>query len=203
MHIMDLIQTGGPIAWVIVLCGLVSIVLFFWRWFHLHRARISVDDFLKGIFNILRRNNTAEAVAICEETPGPVSYLVKTAILHRESGRERLRDVLDEAGRSEIARMERWLVGISTIGQTAPLLGLLGTVVAMVQALLVMQQQAPLVQSGDIIGWLRQALITTGFGLSVAIPCHIGYNFLASRVEKNVVDMERAASEILAFLTGE
>ena len=201
--IIELFSRGGPVFWLIVASGLVALIVFLERFLHLHRARIRVDDFLKGICTILRRDNIAEAVSICEETPGPVAYLVKTAVLHRSDSKEGLRSAVDEAGRSEIAGMERRLVVIATVAQTAPLFGLLGTVLAMIRAALVMSRQAPLVQSQDIITWLLQALVTTAAGLMVAIPCFIGYSFLVTRIEKIVLDMERAASEILAFLTGE
>ena len=158
--IIELFGRGGPVFWLIVASGLVALIVFLERFLHLHRARIRVDVFLKGI-------------------------------------------AVDEAGRSEIAGMERRLVVIATVAQTAPLFGLLGTVLAMIRAALVMSRQAPLVQSQDIITWLLQALVTTAAGLMVAIPCFIGYSFLVTRIEKIVLDMERAASEILAFLTGE
>jgi biopolymer transport protein ExbB len=87
------------------------------------------------------------------------------------------------------------------VAQTAPLLGLLGTVVGMIRAALVMQQKGPLVQQSDLMGGLLQALVTTAAGLTVAIPCYIAFNFLVGRVEKIVLDMERAASDILGFLT--
>ena len=199
----EIIRNSGIIFWAIAVCGLVGTALFIERALHLHRARIRVDDFLKGICNILGRGNTTEAVAICEETPGPVSYLVKAAIMHRADSREGLRAAVDEAGRSEIARMERKLVGIATIAQTTPLLGLLGTVIGLIRSLLEMQSHAPLVQSADVMGGLLQALVLTAAGLTVAIPSYVAYSFLTSRIEKIVLDMERGAAEILAFLGGD
>lgn len=191
---------GGPLFWVIVACGVAGLAIFVERAFHLHRARIRTEDFLRGIFTILRRGNNTEAVTICEETPGPVAFIVKTAVRHRGDQREDLRAAVDQAGRVEIARMERRVRLLATIGQIAPLLGLLGTVLAMLHGLYVMSQQAPLVQAEDIAYWLRQALLATAAGLSVAIPCHAGYSFLLSRVERLIGDMERAAAEVLAFL---
>jgi biopolymer transport protein ExbB len=129
-----------------------------------------------------------------------VAFLAKTAILHRDNDPEAFKRAMDNAGRAEISRMERRLVILATTAQVAPLLGLLGTVLGMVRALLVMNQQGPLVQSADLSGWLMQALVTTALGLIVAIPAYGGYNFLINKVEKIVLDMERAASEITAFL---
>jgi biopolymer transport protein ExbB len=197
---LRLLLTGGPVVWAIAISGFVALIVFLERVLHLHRARIKSEDFLKGIGNNINRGNVAEAVAICDETPGPVAYIVKTAILNRQAHKETLREAIDNAGRTEIARMERRLVVLATVAQTTPLFGLLGTVLGLMHSLLLMQQQAPLVQFADVTRGLQEALVATAAGLSVAIPCYIAFNFLVGRVEKIVLDMERAASEILTIL---
>jgi biopolymer transport protein ExbB len=123
---LDLMRQGGPILWIILLSGLAAFLVYIERSLHLHRARIKFDDFLKGICNILRRQNIDEALAICDETPGPVSYIVRAAILHRAEGREGMRAAIHDAGTAEISRMERRLVVVATVAQLAPLMGLLG-----------------------------------------------------------------------------
>jgi len=183
-------------------CGIVAFVVFIERGLHLHRARIKSDDFLRGIFNILGRKNIQEALSICDETPGPVAYLVKTAILHRDDPKEAIRNAVDGASLAELSRMERRLVVIATVAHIAPLLGLLGTVLAMVQGLLVLQEQARLIQSVHISQILMQALICTAAGLTVAIPCYAAFNLLVVKIDRIVLDMEKAATEIVAFLTG-
>jgi biopolymer transport protein ExbB len=197
-----LFEQGGVVFALIAFCGAWAFAVYVERTLHLHRARIRADDFLKGIFNILRRDNVTEALTICDETPGPVAYLVRTAILHRAESRERLREALDDASLAEISRMERRLVVIATVAQIAPLLGLLGTVLGILDSVLVVQQQAPLIQSADLMGGLRKALITTAAGLTVAIPCYAMFNLLVIRIDRIVLDMERAASEIIGFLQG-
>lgn len=193
---------GGPILWVILGSGLVALCVFVERAVHLHRARIRAEDFLKGIFNILKRDNTAEALAICEDTPGPVSHIVKTAILHRKDRKEDIRTAVEDASLSEISRMERRLVVVATVAQVAPLLGLLGTVIGMVESLLIMQKEEPLIQSAHVLGGLMRALISTGAGLMVAIPCYVAFNLLVVKIDRIVLDMERTASEIVAFFGG-
>lgn len=197
------LMQGGPLVWVIAIVGLTAGLVFLERVLHLHRARIRSDDFIRGICTNLSHGNIREAVSICEDTPGPVAYIVKTAILNRSSDRDTLREAIANAGRSEISRMERRLVVIATAAQVAPLLGLLGTVAGLIRALLAMQQKGPLVQSSDLAGWVMQALVTTAVGLVVAIPCYGAYNFLVNRVEKIVLDMERSGAEIMAFLVRE
>ncbi|MBN2302722.1 MAG: MotA/TolQ/ExbB proton channel family protein, partial [Lentisphaerae bacterium] len=173
------------------------------RGLHLHRARIKSEDFLSGILTILRRKNIEEALTICAETPGPVAYMIKTAILHRHESVDSIRSAIDVASTAEISRMERRLVVIATVAQIVPLLGLLGTVLAMVESLLAMYNYAPLIQSIDVISGVMRALLCTAAGLTVAIPCYVAFNVLVIKIDRLVLDMERAASEIVAFLTGE
>jgi biopolymer transport protein ExbB len=199
---LELFRAGGPILWIIVGSGLMAFGVFIERSLHLHRARIRSEDFLKGIFNILRRQSIPEALAICEETPGPVAYIVRTAILHRRDTKDEIRSAMNDASLAEVSRMERRLVVIATVAQMAPLLGLLGTVLGLVEFLVVMQHQTPLIHSADVMGGLLHALLTTGAGLMVAIPAYAAFNLLVVKIDRFVLDMERTTSEVIAFLTG-
>jgi len=194
-----LVQQGGLVMWVLLTGGTIALVVFLERFFHIHRANIKTDDFLKGICNILRRGNINEAISICDDTPGPVAYIVRAAILHHDRNRAVIAQAIDDAALTEIARMERRFGVLATIAQLAPLMGVLGTVLGMIQTVLAIQQKAPLVQIGDLATGLWQALLTTAAGLVVAIFSYIGYNLLVSKVDVITLDMERAAGEILAF----
>jgi len=113
--LLYLLREGGAVCWVILACGALAFAVFIERGLHLHRARIKADDFLKGIFNILGRKNIHEALSICDETPGPVAYLVKTAILHRDDPKDVIRNAVESSSLAEISRMERRLVVIATV----------------------------------------------------------------------------------------
>jgi biopolymer transport protein ExbB len=197
----ELWMMGGPVLWVILCCGIAGLVVFVERSLHLHRARIRGEDFLVGIQNILRRGNVGEALTICEETPGPVAHIVRAAIIHRQNDRDSLIKAVDDSALSEVSRMERRLVVVSVVAQVTPLLGLLGTVLGLVEFLLVMQQQLPLVQSADVMEALMRSLITTGAGLSVAIPAYVAFNLLVIKIDRIVLDMDKAGSEIVAFIS--
>jgi len=198
----ELLREGGLIAWIIAGAGVFAFILFMERLLSLHRARIKAEDFIAGICNNLGRGNVDEALAICDDTPGPVAGIVRAAILNRHADKEAIRTAMENAGRTEISRMERRLVNFVTIAQVAPIFGLLGTVMGMIKSLQVMRAAAPLVQPGDVMGGLMQALVTTAVGLAVAAPCYVAFNFLTGKVEKIVIDMERAASDMIAFLSG-
>ena len=195
----EYIVLGGPVLWVIVVLGAMGLSVFLERSLHLHRARIDETDFLQGIFNTIRRGNVAEAVTLCEETPGPVARLISTAIKRRQSSRQQLMDELDQAGRAEISRMERRLSVLSLIAQVTPLLGLLGTVLGILASLISMKAAAPFVNAGSVTDGLIMGAITTAASLMVSIPCFVGFNVLVVKIDRLVLDMCHACSEALYF----
>jgi biopolymer transport protein ExbB len=186
--------------WPILACSITAAVLFLERVFHLHRAQIKQDDFLSGIYTIVNRGNTAEAVSICDQTPGPVAHIVRTGLLHADEEPIELKQTISKAGLSEIPRLEKNLGGLLTIAQITPLLGLMGTITGLIQVFMAMEENAPLAEIGDLSSGIWQALITTAVGLCVSIPSFAGYNFLLSRVESITLTMEHAAEDLYKFL---
>jgi len=199
---MEVMQRGGPVMWVHLVLAVAVLTIFLERVFHLHRARIRIDDFLKGIFNIVEKGNVVEAVSICEETPGPVARVVQAAMLKADAPRSEIYSAVEAAAREEVPRLRARIALLATLGQIAPYLGLLGTVLGMVEILVRVEQEAPLVHAGDLAGGLWQALLSTAAGLSIAVVAYTAYNFLVARVETLLLDMERGASEVVAFLEG-
>src|SRR5579859_5696328 len=195
------IQAGGPIIWLILAAAATAIVIVIERVLHCHRAQINSTEFLNGVRNVLRRDNVVEAISICDATPGPVARLVKTAILNRDNGRDRVREALEEAGLAEVPRLEEKLNLLATIAQLAPLLGLLGTVLGFIDTFSLMKDAGLHAHVSDLSNGIWKALVCAAAGLAVAIPAHAGYNYLVSRVNSIVLDMERAATEIVNIVT--
>src|SRR6266576_6629363 len=134
------LKFGGPMIWPILGASATALVVFFRRILHYHRAQINSMEFLNGVRNVHKRDNVVEAISICDATPGPVARLVKTAILNRDGGRDPVREALEEAGLTEVPRLEEKLNLLATIAQLAPLLGLLGTVLGFMQTFSVMTE---------------------------------------------------------------
>ena len=197
---LNLMGNGGPVIWILLACGLFAALVFFERLFNLHRAQIAADDFLKGVYNILNRDNPVEAATICEEAPGPVARLALAAVLHHDDTLESIGRAIEDAGLEEIPRMERGLGWLATLARITPLIGLLGTVLGLMDVLLAAHRAAPLVQSADLTGGLWSALSATALSLVIAILAYAGYNLLVSRVESILLDMERSASALLNFM---
>jgi biopolymer transport protein ExbB len=192
-----LFSREGLVLWLILLASAVGVAVFIERFLHCHRAQINSTEFLNGVRTVLRRNNVVEALSICDATPGPVARLVRTAILNREQGRERVREALEEAGLAEVPRLEEKLNLLATIAQLAPLLGLLGTMLGFIRTFHDMHQAGVYAYVGNLTDGVWHALVCAAAGLAVAIPAHAGYNYLVSRVNSIVLDMERAATEIV------
>ena len=197
---LNLMGNGGPVIWLLLACGLFAALVFVERLFNLHRAQIAADDFLKGVYNILNRDNPVEAATICEEAPGPVARLALAAVLHHDDALENIGRAIEDAGLEEIPRMERGLGWLATVARITPLIGLLGTVLGMMDVLQAAHRAAPLVSMADLTGGLWAALSSTALSLVVAILVYAGYNLLVSRVESILLDMERSASALMNFM---
>jgi len=200
-----LLANGGPVIWLILIAASIAIVIVIERILHCHRAQINSIEFLNGVRNVLKRDNVVEAISICDATPGPVARLVKTAILNRDRGRDRVREAVEEAGLTEVPLLEERLNLLATIGQIAPLLGLLGTIIGFIHIFMQVQVDGfyASVSGGQhsLAAGVWEALICAAAGIAVAIIVHASYNYLVNRVNKIILDMERAAGEIVNIVT--
>jgi biopolymer transport protein ExbB len=196
-----LLANGGPVIWLILIAAATAAVVFVERALYCHRSQINSAEFLNGVRTVIKRGNVVEAIAICDATAGPVARLVKAAILSREFGRERVREAVEETGLVEVPRLEEKLNLIATIAQIAPLLGLFGTIVGFIDVFGQIEQSGLYAHIELLSHGVWKALVCAAGGIAVAIPAHAGYNYLVSRVNKIVLDMERAAAEIVNIVT--
>ena len=192
--------SGGPVFWILATLAVAAVVIFFERFLELRRVQIDWQDFVKGVINVLASGNADEALAICEDTAVPVANVVATAIRHRDASARVLREAVDSQGRAEIGRLDRRLAALAIIGQIAPLLGLLGTVVGFIKTILLGNSQE-LVARADLLNSSMEALLAAALGLGVAIPVAVMYGMLRVRMERIVVEMEAAASQITGYIS--
>ncbi|MBQ9337639.1 MAG: MotA/TolQ/ExbB proton channel family protein [Lentisphaeria bacterium] len=191
----NMILSAGVTMWLIGLCSLVAVVVFIGKWFQFHRAQINVRELVSGLVNVLRRDGMIEALTLCDNTPGPVARIL-TAAIQAYQNEDDIRRAIDDAVLVELPRLESLLNVLGTIAKAAPLLGLLGTVVGMQETFSAMRNSMAL---DELSGGISKALLTTGAGLALAIPCLIAYNYLVARVETFCIEMEKASSEIMYF----
>ena len=198
---LEMFNKGGLVMYPILLCSILFVAVLIERLFHLHRAQINTSEFIAGIRNIIKKRNIAEAVSICEDTPGPVAQVIKAGLLKHDRAKAEIKEAIDDAALHEVPRLEKNLIVLATIAHIAPLLGLFGTVTGMLRVFNKIQETAGRAGPGQLAGGIGEALITTVAGLAVAIPAFVAYNYLVSRVSTLVWDMERSATEVVDLLT--
>jgi biopolymer transport protein ExbB len=197
---LEILQKGGPLMWVILLCSVVAIGVFFERLFFLHRVSIRTGEFLGGISLLVQRNNIIEAFQECSVTPGPVARVLQAALQRPHENRIELKEITTDAGLLELPKLERNLSILSTISYLTPLIGLLGTVLGLLDAFLGISAHGGYATSSEISKGIFESLLTTAAGLAVAIPAFLAYGYLSSRVNDLVHDMQRAGIEIIQLL---
>ena len=195
-----MIGVGGPMFWVLVALAALAVITYFDRMIDLRRARIDYEDFLKGVFNVLDSGNDDEALSICEDVSAPVSRVVATAIRHRNGSARILRESVDSQGRAEVGRLDRRLATLAIIAQIAPAVGLLGTVIGFIRTVLAANSQE-LVSRTDLLTGSMEALVSAAVGLFVGILATVMYGSLRVRLDRTVVELEAAASQVVGYLS--
>ncbi len=199
----EFMQKGGPIMWPILLCSVIAFAIVIERLIRLRQEQIDTKSFMGQISKSIKRNKIMEALDLCDRTGGPIAAILKAGILKHDRVRSEIREAIEDAGIHELPRLERNLPVLATVAHIAPLLGLLGTVTGLVKAFQVIETKATAlnpVNPGDLAGGIWEALLTTVFGLVVAIPTLVAYNYLVSRVDGFVLDMERSATDLINIL---
>ena len=203
MNLIDfeILRRGGPMVWVLIALAVVGMLIAIERFIFLRRNHVRPKAFIDGIRNILEKRRIVEALTVCEETPGPVASVVKTALLHADDDRERMRLNVQEAAIIELPALERRIQSLAVIAQAAPLAGILGAVLGMMATFRQFEQDymAPTALADGM--W--QALLAAAGGLLVAIPAHLAHHYLTGQVRAIVHEVEWAANEIMRFLLSE
>lgn len=198
--LMRFIQLGGFLMWPILVCSVIGLAITLERLWRLRRAQTGMREFMDAMRSMLRQRRIEEAITLCDESDTPVAHIVKAGVLKHNRTKADIREAIEDAGRLEVPRLERYLGALATVTSVAPLLGLLGTVVGMIKCLAVIMHKGGQVNPGDLAEGIGNALVTTAAGLTVAIPALIAYNYLVARVDNLVLEMEVNSSELVELL---
>lgn len=204
MNLWEIFLAGGPVMWPILLCSVFALAVIIEKFFHLQKIKIDAQQFLDNILGMMKRHQVKEALEVCDNTKNPISHIMKAGILKYDRPRQQIKEAIEDSSLHEIPKLERNLPALATIAHVSPLLGLLGTVTGMVRCFQTIQAKASAmhpVSPGDLAGGIWEALLTTVAGLIVAIPAFVAYNYLVSRVNNFILEMEKAATELVNFLS--
>ncbi|MCM8789769.1 MAG: MotA/TolQ/ExbB proton channel family protein [Candidatus Omnitrophica bacterium] len=204
MSFFQILIAGGPVMWPIFLASVFALAIVIEKLWFLKKINIDTQEFLKNILDKMKRHETKEALQVCENTKSPIAAILKAGILKYDRPRPQIVEAIEDASLYEIPKIEKNLNALATIAHVSPLLGLLGTVTGMVRSFQMIQAKASSfhpVSPGDLAGCIWGALLTTVAGLVVAIPTFIAYNYLVGRINNFILEMEKASTELVNFLT--
>ena len=195
-----LIEQGGPMVWVLLVLAFFGTVCVVERLFFFHRARINVGYLLVGLAHHIRRRAFAEALHEAARAPGPVARVAHAALLRYYLGRSDLRDIVQEAGQLEVPRVEKNIRAILGVALLAPLVGLLGSLLGMLESFQQASEQGGFTGPAELTAGVFTALITSVLGLTVAVPMYLFYLYFVGRAKRLVHRMERAGIEMVHLI---
>lgn len=186
---------------VIVGCSVLAVTIFVERMLHLRHSEIDTNKFIISLRHIIKEGNIIEAIQLCENTGGTIANIIKAGLIKHNRSKEQIENAMEISGLIEIAQLEKNAKILSILAYITPLIGLLGTVLGFIQAFGEMRLSGLVDLSATRIGEaMEYALVTTAAGLVVAIPSVIAYNYIVSRVEGFILEIQTTSSEIVDLL---
>lgn len=196
---VELYLRGGVFMWPILALLVLGLAISLERLWTLSRASVKTRKFLGQIRDALKTGGVNQALELCEKTRGPVAAIFHAGLLRADRGLDQVEKAIVNAGSIEMAFLERGLVWLATVVSVAPMLGFLGTVWGMVTAFDAIAK-ANDISPTIVADGISQALLTTVFGLIVAIIMQAAHNFFVSRIDRLVIDMEESSVDFIDAL---
>ena len=196
---VDLFIQGGTMMWPILFFFVLGLAISLERAWSLTRASVNTRRFLAKIQTALKEGGIEAAKEVCENTRGPVASIFHAGLSRADHGIEQVEKAIMNAGSIEMAFLERGLIWLATVVSVAPMLGFTGTVWGMIMAFEDIAKANDISPSIVATG-ISVALLTTLFGLIVAIIIQFVHNFFVSRIDKLIIDMEESSVELVDTL---
>jgi len=190
---------GGFFMWPILVCLVLGIAISIERFISLGRASVNTRKFLGDIKIALDKGGKNAAIDVCQKTKGPVASIFHAGLLRFERGTDYVEKAITNAGTIEMAFLERGMIWLSTFVTIAPMLGFTGTVAGMVRSFDNIKR-ANDISPSIVAEGISIALLTTLFGLIVAITLQLFHNYFISKIDRLVIDMEETSTELVDHL---
>lgn len=198
----EIIKAGGWLMAPIVLCSVLAIAIIVERFWTLQSSRISPKNLVAQIWQWHRGNQLNQDNIRLLRDGSPLGQVLAAGLVNRHHSREVMKESIEDTGRHVISDLEKFLNTLGTIAAITPLLGLLGTVIGMIEVFTAIMSQG-VGNPGVLAGGISKALITTAAGLSVAIPSLMFYRYFRGRVDLLVIEMEKESLKMVEVMQGE
>ena len=198
---LALIEAAGWPIWPLILASILSVAIILERLYSLRSGIVTPANLLDKIVTEYRGRGVSGELLTQLTTGSPLGRILAAGLRNLGASREIMKESIEESGRAVTHELERFLPSLGTIATVAPLLGLLGTVIGMVE---IFGSQTPTGNNPAVLAHgISVALYNTAFGLIVAIPSMIFYRFFRARVDDLVVEMEQQAVKLVEIVHGE
>jgi len=197
--IIELIEKGGFLIYPLSFLLMWGIYIIIVKSAALTRNAIIRPALIEQIEELLLGKKIPEATAYCKENPLPMTRVLLAGIINYEKSKEELKEILEEAGRQELPLIRKHIAALGTIASISPLLGLLGTVIGMISVFAVLSKGED-INASMLAGGIAEALVTTAFGLLIAMPTLAFYNYFNNKVRILIIEMERISLHMAAVL---
>jgi biopolymer transport protein ExbB len=196
IRVVDYLISGGIAMIPLLLSSVLALAVVIERAISLRRNKIMVPEIISVIESLDRTEDIQLAVAICEKKSGAFANIILTGLQNQDLPPVEMRELLADEGRQEVRELERGLVALETIAVVAPMMGLFGTVLGMIDVFAVISKQGT-GQAGSLAGGISEALVTTVTGLAVGIPAMIMFNYFMNRAENFILDIEKYTNKLI------
>jgi len=200
--VYEFISQGGIVIYVLIALSIITVTLIFERSWSLRRSIVLPIKDVADIESYVRAGKVDEAISACEQKNTAMHRVLWLALKNRGVKRSVMKEILEEIGRQEVAHLDRYIGILGVIAAISPLLGLLGTVIGMIEVFQVIALEG--VGKADVLaGGISKALNTTAAGLTVAIPALVAYRMFEAKVNSFVIEIEEHALHFVDLLKGD
>ena len=196
---VDFFVQGGGFMWPILIALLFGLAIIGERAYSLINSSSNTNQFFDDVKTLYDDSGKEQAIEFCENTPGPVASIFYAGLSKMEKTKEEIEKAVQNAGGLEMAFLEKNMIWINSVITIAPMLGFTGTVVGMIKAFEDIKM-ANDISPAVVAGGISQALLTTAFGLIVAMIMQVAQNFFVSMIDKLILDMEEQSIKIVEYL---
>ncbi|NLW56699.1 MAG: MotA/TolQ/ExbB proton channel family protein [Firmicutes bacterium] len=189
--------SGGPVMYPLLLCSVLVMTITIERLWYFLSQRGDLEEIRRIVFRLMEKDAPLEAIQYLQKLNQPVARMYQAALLYYGKDRAQIETSLRDSGELEIKKMERGLGLLDVIITAAPLLGLLGTVTGIIDSFNVLSAAQGLPSAADLSRGIAEALITTAFGLIIAIPSLFLMHWFNRMIDKNLTNMNQMSKEFL------
>lgn len=194
--LVDYFKQGGITMYPMLLCSIIGLIVIVERAIVLHRVKVNTAQVFGAVRQALMKRDLKGAIGICDENPSPIADTMRAGLLRYGKPAADIEKAIESVALHELSKLERGLWILATVANVAPLFGFLGTVTGMIASFGVLSEVG-LGNPKAVAAGISMALITTAYGLSIALPVQAAHNYFTSRISNFALDMETSSAMLL------